>query len=94
MTTWQIIQMQRQADNGFVTKVLSRATKHKNGLNASEDFFVDFEKAEQFIPFDNLTEEIVLSWVKSIIDEEDVDLFLQQKINKQQNAEVLLGKPW
>lgn len=96
MDTWEIIRMQRQAEDGLVIKVILRVYRSDNGINIFRDFVVSLDKTEQFIPFENLTKEIVISWLKEKIDPEELDLVLNLEIEtqKNKNKNILIGTPW
>lgn len=50
----------------------------------------------EFIPYENLTEENVLSWVYQYagIEKTEVELKLQNNIDQQKSPSTLAGLPW
>ena len=50
--------------------------------------------SEDYIAFDDLTEEIVLGWVQSTLDVEEVEASLLAQIEEQKNPKVLKGLAW
>lgn len=53
--------------------------------------------AEEFIPFDELTEEIVIGWIQSTINpsyHEGIDEQIQTSIDRNRNPIKNLGLPW
>jgi len=55
---------------------------------------VELNSQSNFLPFDSLTEEIVLSWIMPNIDTTEIQESLQQELNAQINPPVLAGLPW
>lgn len=54
-------------------------------------------QAESYIPFEELTEEDVVSWIKNILGEEDLakkEQVIAQKIQEQKTPKVQSGLPW
>lgn len=92
--TWKIDEMHRQSTDGLVTLVFWRADATENGLFATNFGAVNLVRGETFIPYDELTEEMVLVWVKEKIDVAAVEQNLIQTIESQKNPPVLTGKPW
>ena len=50
--------------------------------------------SEDYIAFDDLTEDIVLGWVKAELGEEDVEQSLTDQIEAQKNPSTLKGLAW
>lgn len=50
---------------------------------------------EEFVPYEELTEEIVIEWIKDkIFDTDYVDRMIVQQIEKKKNAEYPINLPW
>jgi hypothetical protein len=109
-TTYKIIDMERISENGTVVKtgcvIIAREKENytNDGLPAERAYraitniSVTFEKEEgtPFIPFEELTEEIVIDWVKEKLGQEgvlEIENRLQKEIDKQKVA-TLNGTPW
>lgn len=103
-TTWQIAQIKRTPDTELVFEVVyimnflyeGESDRHVGTVTLQGD-----PASEGFIPFDQLTKEIVEQWVKdklgieAIAQEEEAALLtLQKTINKKNNPEFLTGMPW
>ena len=56
--------------------------------------FVPKPDDPNYTPFDQLTEETVLSWVKSELDTAQIEKTLAKKLNEKLNPTVVLGVPW
>jgi len=50
--------------------------------------------SEGYIAFDDLTEEIVLGWVKAEVGEEDVEASITAQIEAKKNPATLKGLAW
>jgi len=47
-----------------------------------------------YTPFDQLTEEMVLGWVKGELDTTQIEQALAQKLDKKLNPTIVSGLPW
>lgn len=74
--TWKITSL-KKATNSSITNAIVRVEWDYKGTDEDGDFGVfhgvtDFDvngiDMETFLPFENLTEEIVLGWVKNVVD--------------------------
>jgi hypothetical protein len=103
-TTWKIAQLKRKPSSGLVIEVTyimnfeleSETDRHVGSVTLEGD-----ETSETFIPFEELTEAIVLEWVKTTVGEEKIteietnaETRLQERIDKKTNPEFLVGTPW
>ena len=100
MYTWTIKNLERNsADNAVI--IAHWHCKAVDGEYTASSFgAVGFEadpEAEGFIPFNDLTEETVLGWVKASIGQEEIQAIeanLAEHIEKAKAPAVLNGKPW
>ena len=73
---WKIDQMERQTSDGLVTTVHWRAnaTETVGGKDYSADSYgsIGLTAGSAMIPFADLTEEVVIDWVKDSLGEEQV----------------------
>jgi hypothetical protein len=104
ITTWKIAQLKRNPTNGLVFEVtfimnfkLENETDRHVGLIELEGD----PTSKTFVPFEDLTEEIVLNWVKEKLTqvkiseiETNMKTRLEEKIEKKANPEFLTGTPW
>ena len=78
---WEIIKMEHSISDGNVFKTVSNFTLKEDLENgelaiARDSFFNKFEadpKTPGYIPFEDLTKEIVLGWIWETIDKEQVE---------------------
>jgi hypothetical protein len=98
---WKVLDMEHKTSNGFVIQVLS-CYEVQDGY-ARKVFKQEFEEivGPEFIPYENLTEEIVIGWVKNKLGPEAVgeteSSVASEALIKKQEIEfpvVKSGKPW
>ena len=97
MITWTIANLERISSNGGVTIAHYRATKTDEGHTASSYgtcHFIPDASAEGFIPYESLTESIVLSWVYAEIDRDSIESAITDKVENLKNPTQILGTPW
>ena len=95
--TYNIVNLERQANTGGVTIAHWTLTATKEEHSASVYGTVSFTpdpESENFIPFDQLSKDQVIDWVKSILDTESLEAGLTKQIEALENPPVLSGLPW
>ena len=98
--TWKIGQLDRETADGFVF------TAHYT-VNAADDTYtsgaygsVGFERPETLVPYAELTEEVVLGWVKDALNAQNeeavdnVEAALQAQLDEQRTPSKAQGVPW
>jgi hypothetical protein len=103
-TSWKIENIKRIPSNGLVIEVTYVITFNNQKLESREIGICKLTGSPQdpnFIPFEQLTEEIVINWVKNDLGPEKInsmisknEVRLQEMINKLNNPEFLIGLPW
>lgn len=102
---WKIAELERYADNGgvFVAHYTCSGTDDITGTSASNYGAIHFTPNpdnEGFVPFDELTEEIVIGWVKGQTEDDSenlgakVEAAIARKIDMINNPTTQKGKPW
>lgn len=91
---WNIVEMDRKADNGFVTNVHYIVTAIDGEFSAYSYGTISFEEKDSFKAFDKLTKDEVISWVKNALDVEKIEENLSNEINLKKNPVLLTGFPW
>ncbi|CAB4141599.1 hypothetical protein UFOVP415_41 [uncultured Caudovirales phage] len=99
MTTFKISQMDRDTDSGFVRTVHWNASQVDGEFSASTYSTMSFTKEDgiTLIPYDELTEQLVIGWVVTTLGEDGVaavDAALAQNIADQKAPKVAAGVPW
>jgi len=94
---WAISNLERETADGFVY------TAHYT-VNATDDTYsagaygsLGFERPDNLIPYSELTEEIVVNWVKEHFGPEkvaEIEAALQTQIDEQRNPTKAAGVPW
>ena len=99
MTNWKITQMDRHTSTGFVVTVHWTAALQDEEYSASTYSTASFSEQpdEELIPYEELTEEVVIGWVKDSLGEEGVEaieVMLLNNIETQRAPKVSVGLPW
>ena len=102
--TFKIANMKRTPDAGVVVKVVYIMEFEYNGISDRHVGSIELAgdaSAPDFIPFEDLTEEIVIDWVKAELGEaklaeidNEFQNRLEAKYQAKQNPEFISGKPW
>ena len=101
--TWEITSLKTKTEGDNVNAVIQTYWKKtgtdEHGHSGTFDGATPFSAAnvppEEFIPFEELTEEIVLSWIKAVVVgeyEDHVNRRIQAKIDEQHISQP--GLPW
>jgi hypothetical protein len=108
MTTWKIINMERHIENGIVYIVHWIASLQEDREFNQESIILKDKKyyassygsiglqapEENIIAYENLTEEIVIEWIKTVLDTEFIETSLLAQIELQKNPPTATGLPW
>lgn len=102
--TFKIADMKRTPDNGVVIKVVYIIGFEYNGISdryVGSVTLTGDPTSPDFVPFENLTEEMVIDWVKAELGEvklAEIDATyqasLEAKYEAKQNPEFIGGTPW
>lgn len=93
--TWNVVQMERQTSDGFVTTVHYNVSAVDGEFTASTYGTVGFTKEEMdYVPFEQLTQEQVIGWVQESLGKETVEEALASQIEAQKNPVTESGLPW
>ena len=96
---WNILTLEQIRENGFVTEVRYIVNATDNNITVSKTGIVKFKQVEgNFIPFENLTQQEVVEWVKEKLGAgelqrltEELQEEIQSKTNPQKETVV---PPW
>jgi len=95
--------MEHNTSDGFVIEVTSAYEKQDGAGYASNIFLNNFEDivGPDFIPYEDLTEDLVIGWVKDALGPEavaktelEVDTLAATKKEEIENPQVEGGLPW
>ena len=94
---WNIAQLERTTATGGVTIAHWRVSKTDGEYSASSYGTCSFEPdeaAEDFVAYEDLTEEVVLGWVQATMDVEVLEASFDANIELQKNPVNASGLPW
>ena len=101
---WKIIEIERMLDNDMVIKVTYVCNVNSPNFMDRKIGEITLEgdtSSEGFIPFEDLTEEIVITWVKNTLTEngvQDIENKIINRLNvredKLNNKTTEKGLPW
>jgi len=92
--TWKISTLDREVSNGFVTTAHWTATAVDGDYTASAYATVSWAEGTPAIPYANLTEAEVLSWVWESVDKAATEASLAAQIALLKNPVQASGTPW
>jgi hypothetical protein len=92
---WNVVQMDRKTSDGFVVTVHYNVSAVDGEFTASTYGTVGYTQEEgNFTPYNSLTKEQVVGWVKDSLGEETVQAGLAAQIDAQRNPVQESGLPW
>ena len=97
--TWAVANMEHYTSDGVVFTVHHTVSANDGTYSSSAYGSIGLEKpdTEEMIPYADLTEEIVVGWVKDYFGEEKVDEIeaaLQAQLDQQHAPTTAPGVPW
>ena len=97
MTTWTIGTLERNVEDGGVVVAHWRATAVDGDFSASSYGTCGFTpdpSSSLWLAYDDITEEIALSWCYQEIDKDAIEAAIDAQIEAQQNPVSVSGVPW
>jgi hypothetical protein len=94
---WRIANLERETADGFVYTAHYTVSAKSAAYSASAYGSIGFERPDDLIPYSELTEEIVVGWVKDALTEEKVEQIenaLQSQLDEQAAPTKAAGVPW
>ena len=96
--TWNISQLERETQDGYVFTVHYTVNAQDGTYSAGAYGSLGLERPEgDLIPFSELTEEVVVGWVKEKFGEEkvtEIEAALQAQLDEQRQPSKAAGLPW
>ncbi len=86
--------LDRNTDGDIVTTIHFSAIKQDSEFTASSYGSVGVEVGDTVIPFAELTEEVVKTWLAEKLDLEAMEASLATQIEAQKNPVTATGLPW
>jgi hypothetical protein len=97
-TSWDIANLERHINDGVVFTVHYTVTRFEDGEQAGAYGSIGLKAPESdFIPYSNLTKEIVVGWVKDHFGEEkvaEIEAALANQIQQKLHPTDAAGVPW
>ena len=97
--TWQVNTLERELADGYVNKVIFRVNGEDGTYNFRATGEVNLPKPNTLIPYADLTEEVVLGWVKAKLDADNagtvanIEAAVENAVNIQKTPTHGTGKP-
>jgi len=96
--TWAIANLERETEDGFVFTAHYTVSAADGTYSAGAYGSIGFERPENLVPFADLTEDLVVGWVKEALggDEKvaEIEAALQSQIDQQRTPTKASGTPW
>jgi hypothetical protein len=96
MTTfsWNIANLERETDDGYVFTAHYTIKAEDGTYTASAYGSLGLERPETLVPFAQLTEAIVIGWVKDKLSVGEIEAALQEQLDQQHAPTKAAGVPW
>ena len=94
---WNIVACWRRSTDGMIWKVEYKVTGKKGNLKVSKMDQIRFRESDNPTPFASVTEEQIISWVKSKLGttrENKIYDFLVKEMAYKESAPNSSGTPW
>jgi len=95
--TWRIANLERETADGFVYTAHYTVDAKDDVYSAGAYGSIGFERPENLIPFSDLSEELVVQWVKEALGGEkvlEIGQALMAQIEEQRSPTKATGVPW
>ena len=95
--TWSIANLERETADGFVYTVHYTVNAADDTYSAGAYGSIGLERPDTLIPFADLTEEVVVGWVKDQFGAEkvtEIEAALQAQLDEQRQPTKAAGLPW
>ena len=94
---WSVPNLERHTADGFVFTAhwVCRATDGEfSATSYGTAGFTQDPESESFVPYEDLTEEMVLGWLFNSIDKDATEEALKAKIDAEKSPTSAAGVPW
>ena len=95
---WAVANLERETADGFVFVAHYTVSANDGTYSSSAYGSIGFERPENLIPYADLTEELVIGWVKEALggDEKvaEIEAALQAQLDEQHSPSKAAGVPW
>ena len=94
---WKIANLERETADGFVFTVHYTVSADDGVYSSGAYGSLGLERPDNLIPFDQLTEDVVVGWVKNKFGEEkvtEIEAALQEQLDQKHSPTKQAGVPW
>jgi len=95
--SWRIANMERETADGFVFTVHYTVSADDGVYSSGAYGSLGLERPDNLTPFDQLTEDVVVGWVKNKFGEEkvtEIEAALQEQLDQKHSPTKAAGLPW
>ena len=98
--TWEVNTLKRELADGYVNKVIYRVKGTDGTYETRATGEVDLEKPDTLVPYKDLTQDTVISWVKAKLEAQEsgtvakIEAAIDANINLQKTPTHGTGTPW
>jgi hypothetical protein len=95
--TWHIANLERETADGFVLTAHWTLSAEDGTYSSGAYGSLGFERPDKLIPFADLTEQMVIGWVKDAFGAEkvtEIEAALQAQLDEQRHPSKASGMPW
>lgn len=104
--TWQINTLERELSSGYVSKAIFRVNGEDGTYKFRATGEVNLPRPDTLVPYADLTEEVVLGWVKAKLNSDkdeagntidkvaQIEAAVENGVNEQKTPTTGVGKPW
>jgi hypothetical protein len=95
--TWAVANLERETADGFVFTVHYTVNAEDGTYSAGAYGSIGLERPDSLIPFDDLTEDMVVGWVKDKFGDEkvaEIEAALQAQLDEKHSPTKAAGVPW
>ena len=96
--TWAIANLERETADGFVFTAHYTINAEDGTYSSGAYGSVGFERPDNLIPFDDLTQDQVIGWVKEALGGNEkvteIQAALQQQLDEKHAPSKASGTPW
>lgn len=95
--TWHIANLERETADGFVYTAHYTVDATDGTYKAGAYGSIGFERPDKLLPYSDLTESKVISWVQAQLGEDkvkDIEAALENQLDEQRAPSKAAGVPW
>ena len=95
--TWAVANLERETADGFVFTVDYTVNAEDGTYSAGAYGSIGLERPDSLIPFDDLTEDMMVGWVKDKFGDEkvaEIEAALQAQLDEKHSPTKAAGLPW